>query len=711
MTGIAIYDPRRLSERDFLQGFTARHELVGFLLTQLRLSGARGEARHRVIVGQRGMGKTSLLRRLAIGMAQDPELADTLLPLTFREEQYTVRTLAHFWRTCGEALAEWLERSGDAAGAERLDRELAMPAWQEADSAGEAFLEHVSRTGRRPVLLVDNLDLVLDALPDDQHWQLRRTLQDDGGPIVFGAATLAPRQSGDSRAAFYEFFRIDVLEPLSEAELLQCMRHLAAARGEAGRPVAAILDKEPQRLRVLHTLSGGNPRILALIYQLLERAESETVFADLEVLLDQLTPLYKARVEELRTELQRSILDAVALHWDPITSHDIAVATGVEITTVSSQLSRLKNFGLVEEVPTSGARAGYQLTDRFFNVWYLMRHGTRRTRQKMRWLTAFLQTFYTYEDLTRLRERLARDPASGEWPLLYGEALDAAGAGAGAGARTGPSRNGGGFAEEYRGQAPLEPLPEDDARRAPSRRLFGAAGEHAAAWRHAETEAELRETVRLAPKRVRAWIALGNLLADHLRRPEEAESAYLRACEIGGKEVATARRGLIWLYLDAKRGDEARALRRDLSRLEPAGLHLLDAAIELAQDNFGAATRHLDAALRLDPNAPGEPCFDDLLRLLRRFERHGYAERLAAWFEETGHADRHAPTHAAFAAHIRGERMLLDVSPEVRQPAERIYAWLAGHLSPAEDPRAQAAQASGRSSGRPSGRRRGSPPK
>lgn len=693
MTGIAIYDPRRLSEKDFLEGFIARQELVNFLLTQLRLAGATGEARHRVIVGQRGMGKTSLLRRLAIAITHDRELAGTLLPLTFREEQYNVRTLDRFWRNCGEALAEWLEEAGDAAGAERLDRELTTPAWQEADSAGEAFQDRIAETGRRPVLLVDNLDLVLDALPDEQHWQLRRILQAFGGPILFGAATQAPRQGGDSRAAFYEFFRIDVLEPLSEAELLRCMRRLAAARGDAGRPVAAILEKEPQRLRVLHTLTGGNPRILALIYQLLERAESETVFADLQVLLDQLTPLYKARVEELRTELQRSILDAIALHWDPITSHDISVATGVEITTVSSQLSRLKNFGLVEEVPTSGARAGYQLVERFFNVWYLMRHGTRRTRQKMRWLTTFLQTFYTYEDLKRLRGRLARDTASGEWQTLYAEALDAAADDAAT------ARSSQGFAEEHRGPPPLEPWPEDNVRRTSLRRHLGAAGEHTAARRHAETERTLRDAIRLAPEQDWAWGSLGDLLADHLQRPEEAENAYRRACEIGGTEATSARRGLLWLYLDAKRGEEARALRRELSGTDPIGPRLMDAAFELAQDNFGAAARHLDAALGLDPSALAGSCFVDLLRLLRLFERRGYGERLIAWFDETGHADRHAPVHAAFVAHVRGERMLLDVSPEVRQPAERIHAWFAGHQSP---PEASPVRAS---------KRRGRPPK
>ncbi|WP_448192448.1 tetratricopeptide repeat protein [Azospirillum sp. sgz301742] len=972
MTGIAIYDPRRLSEEDFLAGFIARNELADFLLGQLRQIPSCGEAKHRVIIGQRGMGKTSLLRRLAIGIKSDPGLATTLLPLTFREEQYNVRTLDRFWRNCGEALAEWLEQSGQGAEAQRLDRALCGPAWATADGAVENFLACVALTGKRPVLLVDNLDLVLDALPADEHWQLRRALQAPSGPILYGAATRALRQSGDPKAAFYEFFRMDLLEPLTEAELLQCMRRLAVSRGDAGKPVIAILDREPERLRVLHTLTGGNPRILALIYQLLERAESETVFADLEALLDQLTPFYKARVEELSTELQRSIFDAVALHWDPITSHDLSVAAGVEVTTVSSQLSRLKSFGLIEEVPTSGSRAGYQLVERFFNVWYLMRHGTRRTKQKMRWLTAFLQIFYTDGDLKRMRERFAQCTDSGRWGPLYAEALDAAleamegqvatgRAGGGLvrkraavasgvqGKRDAPTLFAAGVSHykagrlaeaevAYRRSIELDPqyawswnnlgvvlmnrlgrpaeaevayrkairldpqyalawnnlgrllmnrLGRPAEAEVACRRAIELDPQYARAWnnlgavlmdhlgrpaeaavayrkvirldpqyvsawnnlgrllmnrlgrpaeaevayhraieldpqyawawnnlgvvlmdhlgRPAEAEVAYRRAIRLDPQHTLAWnnlgrllmnclgrpaeaevayrraieldpqyawawnnlgavlmdhlgrpaeaevayrraieldpqyawalnnlgavlmdhldhpaeaeVAcrraieldptnarvlnrLGNLLADHLRRPKDAERAYRRVVNLGGDILAMGQCNLLWLYLDTGRQTEAEVLRQEISNMALVGICLIDAGMEVSKDNFGASTRHLDAALALELDTPEVNCFDDLLRLLYLFERRGYGERLIAWMAETGHSDRHAPIYAAFVAYVRGERSLLDVNPEVRQPAQRIYNWLASRRHASEPPQPP-----------PPKRRRGRPPK
>ncbi len=59
-----------------------------------------------------------------------------------------------------------------------------------------------------------------------------------------------------------------------------------------------ILDRDPARIHVLYDLTGGNPRTLAMLYLVLETSGDEDVMRDLERLLDQATPLYKARVEE-----------------------------------------------------------------------------------------------------------------------------------------------------------------------------------------------------------------------------------------------------------------------------------------------------------------------------------------------------------------------------------------------------------------------------
>jgi tetratricopeptide (TPR) repeat protein len=410
VAALLLYNQSTSSDEDFIANFVARHDVLETLMRRLRTQDQHPEGSHQILVGPRGMGKSSLLRRLAIAVHADEQLKSRYIPLTFREEQYNVLSVGDFWRNCGESLAEWAEKTGQDMLAKRLDAALASAAWAGDDAPAEQFLAAVKQLDRRALLLVDNIDLILDAVPDDAHWSLRRHLQQWGGPIMIGAATHPLRQSADREAAFYEFFQPHHLEPLDERQTEQCMRALAMQRGEHGKPVIRVLNTQPERLKTLHALTGGNPRVLTLIYRLLETTESDAAMADLEILLDQVTPYYKARTEEYQTPLQRAVIDAIALHWDPITAAELSRLTNIAATTLPNLLTKLRKDGLIEVTEISGAATGHQIAERFLNIWYLMRHGTRRTKHKMRWLVGFLTIFYSSNELADIAARV-RSPA------------------------------------------------------------------------------------------------------------------------------------------------------------------------------------------------------------------------------------------------------------------------------------------------------------
>ena len=723
---LSLYNQNISGDDDFVACFVARQELLESLLRRLRAAKPDDSGLHYVLIGPRGMGKTSLLRRIAIAINRQPELAARYVPLTFREEQYNVLNLGDFWRNCGEALAEWAEATGRNDLADRLDSALMTAAWANDDTSIEQLNAELATLQRRAILLIDNIDLILEALPGESTWTLRRHLQARHGPIVIGAATQSLKQSADHDAAFYEFFQPLYLEPLDEHETEKCMRALARGRGGDGVHVIDVLDKQPQRLRTLHTLTGGNPRILTLIYRLLEAGQSEVAMADLEILLDQVTPYYKARVEEYQTPQQRAVIDGIALHWDPITTGDLARVTNIATTTLSPLLIRLRKDGLIETVETSGSYAGHQIVERFFNIWYLLRHGTRRKKQKMRWLVVFLTNYYSSRELAEIA-RSANDKGlrkgwQGDYAVAFEQAL----------ARQSPSQMGnrqlrvsvsaGAIPTQLETTIPENGKAATDGRLAEAVRLerqsaeffktanydrclalldgllarfadarepalreqvamalvnkavtLGQMGDNAAAISTLERlldPSHLDATVTLEPLFATARIRLANLLLDLQDEFTRAETLYRDAAFVS---PLLANANLTWLYLLANRLSDAVNLRKSLGALPAYGLALLDAAIEVAKDNFGSATDSLASALGVELESGAMDFSDDFDRLLRLAESRGYGERLIVWFETTGIADRLAPIYAAFKAYVRNEKVLLDVNPEVRRPAKAIY--------------------------------------
>ncbi len=414
LLNFAVYNPAILSDEDFLAGFVARRELAEKLISRLREVTLDNVAQHRLIIGQRGMGKTSMLRRISLGIREDPELSKVLLPLTFREEQYNVHNLHVFWSNCLDALGDLFEKGGNRNLASQVDRDVVMLSRKGDDLDGslalEVFKGWCSKVGKRPLLLIDNIDLIFDGLAK-QDWTLRRILQEPGGIVVIGATCSFLEATAKIEAPFYDFFQIELLEKVTYTEMISCLRSLARERGVQGRKVLHLLDGDPARIQSLYDLTGGNPRTLVLLYLLLEMDTDGDVMGDLERLLDQVTVLYKARVEDLPPQ-SRVVLDAVALNWNPITVSGISETTGIEATSVSSQLDRLQKLGIVEKVTLSTpAPTGYQLGERFFNIWYLMRNASRRLRNRLRWLTEFLRRLYSPQQLSSMACDFMRSPS------------------------------------------------------------------------------------------------------------------------------------------------------------------------------------------------------------------------------------------------------------------------------------------------------------
>jgi tetratricopeptide (TPR) repeat protein len=391
-----------------LAEFTARRPLLNSLVDIIRHNAPAKPLQHALLVGSRGMGKTTTLWAVAYTVQADPKLSRQWLPVVFDEESRRVGDLADFWL---EALRQWEHAANDPD--DRAQQLLDKADANIEDAARNAFLEKVGRSGRRALLLIDNLNDLLASIhdPEPLH-RLRAFLMDDSRVMVLGTATRYFDQITDLDQPFYDFFRVFDLRPLTLEEMKTSLLALAEARGDKSIP--NTLEERAGTIQGLYILTGGNPRLIKTFYRLLTEGLRGDIRTDLERLLDEFTPYFKAVVDALPVQQQR-IFDAVALAWDPVEVGSVSRITRLPSNQVSAQLRALGKAGLISEAASHPKRKTYLLADRFSNIHYLMRHG-RAAQNRFDWFVALVRLVFPdtqAETLARLARQSAECGAEG----------------------------------------------------------------------------------------------------------------------------------------------------------------------------------------------------------------------------------------------------------------------------------------------------------
>ncbi len=193
---------------------------------------------------------------------------------------------------------------------------------------------------------------------------------------------------------FYEYFKIIKLDGLNYGESIKFLRVIG--NKEENNKIEEIIKKSPQRIETLRQLTGGVPRTLVMLYDIFIK-NNETAFEDLLKVLDDVTLLYKDRMDNLPSTLQ-DIVHNIAINWDGISTKELAVKTRLESKSVSSQLKQLEKYHIIE-FESIGKNKIYKIKERFFNIWYLMRFGKKKDRNKVEWLVKFLTSWYDRDEL------------------------------------------------------------------------------------------------------------------------------------------------------------------------------------------------------------------------------------------------------------------------------------------------------------------------
>ena len=392
---IKKYNPGFLSDEEVVASFCVRNAELRLLLESLQSSTGNSSV-HSLVIGPRGSGKTHLLLRVAAEIRRDPSLSG-FYPIVFAEESYEVSTIGEFWLECLDHLAEQapegeranLRLSYDDLRATVDDRAL-------ADRCLGTLLDFADRQGKRVVLLVENLNMLFADMDDpDAGWRLRHTLQTEPRIVLLGSATSRFDEIDHPDHALYDLFRVITLRPLDTQE---CVALWEAVSGQPSTILA---------VRPLEILTGGNPRLLAIIALFSAGRSFRELKANLLDLVDDHTEYFKSHLESLPA-LERRVYLSLARLWKPATAREVADQCRTDVNKCSALLTRLMERGAVAVVGGTPRRRQYYLTERLYNIYYLLRRDSGSS-QAVEALIDFMVCLYSPSELWEIVAEIYRE--------------------------------------------------------------------------------------------------------------------------------------------------------------------------------------------------------------------------------------------------------------------------------------------------------------
>ena len=391
------YNPGFLSVDELVATFCVRTAEYESLIEALRECSGNANT-HQIVIGPRGSGKTNLLLRVAAEVLLDADLSARFFPIVFAEESYEVSTAGEFWLECVSRLADQAPHQEEGVDLQRTFEEL-RKVHDDRTLEGRCLgvlQDFADREAKRLVLIVENLNMMFrDMGDDDAGWQLRKALQTEPRIVLLASATSRFDEMNDPKEALYELFRVIQLHPLDTED---CATLWQTVSGQA---------RALQTIQALRILTGGSPRLLTIVARFGANLSFRELMADLLDLVDDHTEYFKSHLDALPAQ-ERKVYLALADLWKPANAREIADRARLGTSKCSAQLARLVDRGAVEVSGGSARRKLYYLTERLYNIYYLMRRA-RGPAPMIDALIRFMEAYYSTDELKEFGARMARE--------------------------------------------------------------------------------------------------------------------------------------------------------------------------------------------------------------------------------------------------------------------------------------------------------------
>ncbi|MGD2085720.1 MAG: tetratricopeptide repeat protein [Candidatus Aminicenantes bacterium] len=629
------YNPAFLSQEELIQSFVVRQVDLDLIIETIKENTGNSN-QHILVIGPRGMGKTMLVLRAMAYIANDNKLNSQWYPIVFSEESYEVFTAAEFWLRAifhlgNQTKDENLMQVHEGLKEERDEKRL-------YERALACLLDFADQHNKRLLLVVENINMLLeDQIGTDETWDIRHTLLNETRIMLLGTAPSRFDEIDNAGKAMFDLFKIHQLEPLSTKDSKLLWEYLTGQ------------EVEENKIRPIQILTGGNPRLMAIISSFAAGASFRELMKQLTFLIDEYTTYFKSNIESLPS-LERKVFVTLANIWEPAEAARVGRDARIDVNKTSSLLKRLETRGCVSITKSSGRKKIYQVTERLYNIYHLMRISGIQS-DRVRAVVDFMVNFYEEKELAKKVSQLTNeayllDPEERSDHLEAYKRL---------------------FQAKYKGsdfkkifiatypefltipdiqkffseintnyQSLEEPLKKrldtnlinyDEKLIEFIQKYLSEHPKSPILWivygiflekksqKLYEAENAYRKAIEINPQEVEAWAHLGQLFHNKLERYEEAEAAYRKAIEIDPKYAwAWAHLGLL-LHEKSERYEEAEKAYRK--------------AIEI-DTNFDGAWGQL-IKLQIERSVPLNNIIDTISRCLKIFKRSADILHDMAW--------------------------------------------------------------------------------
>ena len=259
-----------------------------------------------------------------------------------------------------------------------------------------SLLDFADREGKRLVLVVENLNAMFADMADaeDAGWRLRKTLQTEPRILVLASATSRFEEIDNPDRALYDLFRVAPLRPLDDEECEALWESVCGRRA-------------PGTVRALRILTGGSPRMLAVLARFGGGLSFREMMGSLLELIDDHTEYFRSHLEALPAQERRVYL-ALADLWKPATAREVADRARLGSSQCSAQLARLVDRGAIEVAGGGPRRKRYYLAERLYNIYHLLRRASGAD-PLVEGLVRFMASYYAAEELRDAAVGVARE--------------------------------------------------------------------------------------------------------------------------------------------------------------------------------------------------------------------------------------------------------------------------------------------------------------